>query len=35
MTSTGEAIIQSGPGGGVLLTTAEGVEALSCSGLPE
>lgn len=31
----GEAIIQSGPGGGVLLTTAEGVEALGCSGLPE
>ncbi|CUS43427.1 MAG: hypothetical protein V4610_17680 [Pseudomonadota bacterium] len=34
-TTTGEAIIQSGPGGGVLLTTADGVEALSCSGLPE
>lgn len=32
---TEEAIIQSGPGSGVLLTTAEGVEALSCSGLPE
>ncbi len=31
----GEAIIQSGPGGGVLLTTAGGVEALGCSGLPE
>jgi hypothetical protein len=31
----GEAIIQSGPGGGVLLTTAAGVEALGCSGLPE
>lgn len=31
----GEAIIQSGPGGGVLLTTADGVEALGCSGLPE
>lgn len=30
-----EAIIQSGPGGGVLLTTADGVEALGCSGLPE
>jgi hypothetical protein len=33
--TSGDAIIQSGPGGGVLLTTAEGVEALSCSGLPE
>ncbi len=31
----GEAIIQSGPGGGVILTTADGVEALGCSGLPE
>ncbi|RYY24289.1 MAG: hypothetical protein EOP62_17330 [Sphingomonadales bacterium] len=31
----GEAIIQSGPGGGVLLTTADGVDALGCSGLPE
>ncbi|MEN2787624.1 DUF4139 domain-containing protein [Sphingomonas qilianensis] len=31
----GEAIIQSGPAGGVLLTTADGVEALGCSGLPE
>ncbi|MET0308301.1 MAG: hypothetical protein ABW023_06300 [Sphingomonas sp.] len=31
----GEAIIQSGPGGGVVLTTADGVEALGCSGLPE
>ncbi|MDT8761040.1 hypothetical protein MZO42_20260 [Sphingomonas psychrotolerans] len=31
----GEAIIQSGPGGGVLLTTDGGVEALGCSGLPE
>ncbi|TGX55211.1 hypothetical protein E5A73_07265 [Sphingomonas gei] len=31
----GEAIIQSGPGGGVLLTTESGVEALGCSGLPE
>lgn len=30
-----EAVIQSGPAGGVLLTTAEGVEALGCSGLPE
>ncbi|MFA6117289.1 MAG: hypothetical protein WC729_25045 [Sphingomonas sp.] len=35
VTTTGEAVIQSGPGGGVLLTTAAGVEALSCSGLPE
>ncbi len=34
VTTTGEAIIQSGPGGGVLLTTTAGVEALSCSGLP-
>lgn len=31
----GEAIIQSGPQGGVILTTADGVEALGCSGLPE
>lgn len=31
----GEAVIQSGPGGGVVLTTAEGVEALGCSGLSE
>lgn len=30
-----DAIIQSGPGGGVLITTPEGVEALGCSGLPE
>ncbi|WP_233503678.1 DUF4139 domain-containing protein [Sphingomonas psychrotolerans] len=30
-----EALIQSGPGGGVLLTTAQGVEALGCSGMPE
>ncbi|AJP73771.1 DUF4139 domain-containing protein [Sphingomonas hengshuiensis] len=30
-----EAVIQSGPGGGVVLTTAAGVEALGCSGLPE
>jgi hypothetical protein len=29
------AIIQSGPDGGVLLRTAQGVEALRCSGLPE
>ncbi|WEJ99358.1 MAG: hypothetical protein P0Y59_20890 [Candidatus Sphingomonas phytovorans] len=33
--TTGDAVIQSGPRGGVLLTTADGVEALSCSGLPE
>ena len=33
--TVGEAIIQAGPGGGVVLTTAEGVEALGCSGLPE
>jgi hypothetical protein len=33
--TTEDAVIQSGPGGGVLLTTAAGVEALSCSGLPE
>ncbi|MCW3837354.1 DUF4139 domain-containing protein [Sphingomonas canadensis] len=31
----GEAVIQSGPGGGVLFSTADGVEALRCSGLPE
>ncbi|WP_448662069.1 DUF4139 domain-containing protein [Sphingomonas sp. CJ20] len=31
----GEAVIQSGPGGGVVLTTDEGVEALGCSGLPQ
>lgn len=30
-----EAIIQSGPNGGVVLTTSEGVEALGCAGLPE
>ena len=30
-----DAIIQAGPGGGVVLTTAQGVEALGCSGLPE
>jgi hypothetical protein len=29
------AIIQSGPDGGVLLRTTQGVEALRCSGLPE
>lgn len=33
--TTEDAVIQSGPGGGVLLTTKAGVEALSCSGLPE
>ncbi len=33
--TTEEAVIQSGPRGGVLLTTDAGVEALSCSGLPE
>lgn len=33
--TVGDAIIQAGPGGGVVLTTAEGVEALGCSGLPE
>jgi len=33
--TVGNAIIQAGPGGGVVLTTAEGVEALGCSGLPE
>jgi len=30
-----EAVIQSGPNGGVILQTATGVEALACSGLPE
>ncbi len=30
-----DAVIQSGPGGGVILQTANGVEALACSGLPE
>ncbi|MBB6426770.1 DUF4139 domain-containing protein [Sphingopyxis sp. JAI128] len=30
-----EAVIQSGPNGGVILQTAAGVEALACSGLPE
>jgi hypothetical protein len=34
-TTVGDAVIQSGPGGGVILTTADGVEALTCSGLPE
>lgn len=29
------AVLQSGPDGGVLLSTAEGVEALGCAGLPE
>lgn len=33
--TVGEAIIESGPNGGVLLTTTDGVEALGCSGLPE
>jgi len=33
--TTQDAIIESGPGGGVLLTTRDGVEALGCSGLPE
>lgn len=30
-----EAVIQSGPGDGVLIETGDGVEALRCSGLPE
>ena len=30
-----DAVIQSGPNGGVILQTAGGVEALACSGLPE
>ncbi len=30
-----QAIIRAGPGGGVVLQTSEGIEALSCSGLPE
>ena len=30
-----EAVIQSGPNGGVIVQTATGVEALACSGLPE
>lgn len=29
------AVLQAGPGGGVLLATDQGVEALGCSGLPE
>jgi len=33
--TTGEAVIEAGPGQGVVLTTADGVEALGCSGLPE
>jgi hypothetical protein len=33
--TTGDAIIESGPNGRVLLTTASGVEALGCSGSPE
>lgn len=31
----GDAIIQTGPYGGMILKTAEGYEALGCSGLPE
>lgn len=30
-----DAVIQAGPGGGVILQTANGYEALGCSGLPE
>lgn len=30
-----EAVIQAGPNGGVIVQTAEGFEALGCSGLPE
>lgn len=30
-----DAVIQSGPNGGVILQTATGIEALACSGLPE
>ncbi|WP_157215037.1 DUF4139 domain-containing protein [Flavisphingomonas formosensis] len=30
-----DAVLRAGPGGGVILQTAEGIEALSCSGLPE
>ena len=30
-----QAVIESGPAGGVVLTTPDGVEALRCSGLPE
>ncbi|OAN65448.1 DUF4139 domain-containing protein [Sphingomonas sp. TDK1] len=33
--SESEGVIQSGPRGGVLLSTEQGVEALGCSGLPE
>jgi len=33
--TTGEAVIEAGPGQGVVLTTSDGVEALGCSGLPE
>jgi hypothetical protein len=33
--TTGEAVIEAGPGQGVVLTTKDGVEALGCSGLPE
>jgi len=33
--TTGEAVIEAGPGQGVVLTTVDGVEALGCSGLPE
>lgn len=33
--TTADAVIQAGPGGGVVLTTDDGVEALGCSGLPE
>ncbi|MGL5838632.1 MAG: DUF4139 domain-containing protein, partial [Sphingorhabdus sp.] len=34
-TSEQQAIITAGPGGGVILQTAEGYEALHCTGLPE
>lgn len=34
-TTEQEAVIQAGPNGGVLLQTANGYEALGCSGLPE
>ncbi|MGY4395702.1 hypothetical protein ACVWZA_000863 [Sphingomonas sp. UYAg733] len=34
-TVTEDAVIQSGPRGGVVITTAAGAEALSCSGVPE
>jgi len=30
-----DAVIEAGPGGGVVLTTADGVQVLGCSGLPE